>query len=109
MPILIIIISDNPRLCFVLEPSMTELLLTASLESPRLAPSNEREVLKRISMLLSATTRDLTLHRRELEIRRSVQKTFESVIMTQLFPRTQIDIFVQVLQSDGGVFSFTLE
>ncbi len=33
----------------------------------------------------------------------SVTQTFESVVMTHLYPRSQIDIFVQVIQADGGV------
>ena len=31
-----------------------------------------------------------------------MKQTFESTILVQLFPRSQIDIYVQVLQSDGG-------
>lgn len=33
-----------------------------------------------------------------------IRQTFESVVMTALYPRSQIDIYVQVLQSDGGSF-----
>ena len=40
--------------------------------------------------------------RRNAEISLVIRQTFESVIMTHLFPRTQIDIFMQVLQADGG-------
>jgi exosome complex component RRP41 len=40
--------------------------------------------------------------RRATEISLVIRQTFESVIMTSLFPKTQIDIFVQVLQADGG-------
>jgi exosome complex component RRP41 len=42
------------------------------------------------------------LRRRGQEISRIIQNTFASVIQTHIFPRTQIDIFIQVLQSDGG-------
>ena len=31
-----------------------------------------------------------------------MKQTFESAILVQLFPRSQIDIYVQLLQSDGG-------
>jgi exosome complex component RRP41 len=31
-----------------------------------------------------------------------LRQTFESVILTQLFPRSEVDILVHVLQSDGG-------
>lgn len=40
--------------------------------------------------------------RRSTEISLVIRQTFESVILTHLFPRSQIDIFVQVLQADGG-------
>eukprot|EP01080_Neovahlkampfia_damariscottae_P011600 gene11600-4843_t len=40
--------------------------------------------------------------RRSTEITLVIRQTFESVIMTNLFPKTQIDIFMQVLQADGG-------
>ena len=40
--------------------------------------------------------------RRSLEITMALKQTFESVIMTHLYPRSQIDIFVQVIQADGG-------
>jgi exosome complex component RRP41 len=32
-----------------------------------------------------------------------IQDTFEATILLRLFPRSQVDIFVQILQSDGGV------
>lgn len=31
-----------------------------------------------------------------------MKKTFETVILTELYPMSKIDIFVQVLQSDGS-------
>lgn len=31
-----------------------------------------------------------------------LQRTFEAAIRTQLYPRSQIDIFCEILQSDGG-------
>jgi exosome complex component RRP41 len=36
----------------------------------------------------------------------NVARTFENVIMTQLYPSSQIDILIQVLQGDGGAFTF---
>uniref|UniRef100_A0A0K8R805 Exosome complex component RRP41 n=1 Tax=Ixodes ricinus TaxID=34613 RepID=A0A0K8R805_IXORI len=41
-------------------------------------------------------SQEMTLH---------IQQTFEATILTQLYPRSQIDIFVEVLQSDGGTLS----
>lgn len=32
-----------------------------------------------------------------------IQDTFESAILLRLYPRAQIDIYVEVLQADGGV------
>ena len=42
--------------------------------------------------------------RRAVELSQSLRQTFESVVMTELFPQSEIDISVQVLQSDGGKF-----
>lgn len=40
--------------------------------------------------------------RRSTEISLIIKQTLESIIMVQLFPRSQIDIYVQILQADGG-------
>jgi exosome complex component RRP41 len=42
------------------------------------------------------------LYSRSTEISYVIRQTFESVIMTNLFPRSEISIYVQVLQADGG-------
>ena len=39
--------------------------------------------------------------RRSIEMTLHMQQTFEAAIMTQLYPRSQIDIFVEVSQIDG--------
>jgi ribonuclease PH len=41
-------------------------------------------------------------YRRVLEFAAAIKATFEPVIQTHLYPRSQIDIFVQVLEQDGG-------
>jgi len=41
--------------------------------------------------------------KRILELASTIKSTFEPVIQTNLYPRSQIDIFVQVLQHDGGL------
>jgi|SRR5882762_7227081 exosome complex component RRP41 len=41
--------------------------------------------------------------RRILELSSTIKSTFEPVIQTSIYPRSQIDIFVQVLQQDGGL------
>ncbi len=43
--------------------------------------------------------------RRALEIALALQQSFESVLHLHLFPRSEINIFIQVLQSDGGELS----
>ncbi|KAK0469947.1 exosome component 4 [Desarmillaria tabescens] len=41
--------------------------------------------------------------KRILEMAATIKSTFEPVVQTNLYPRSQIDIFVQVLQQDGGL------
>lgn len=43
--------------------------------------------------------------RRSTEISLVIRQTMEACILTQLMPRSQIDIYVQVLQADGGTRS----
>lgn len=43
------------------------------------------------------------LCRRILELSQTLKSTFEPVIQTSLYPRSQIDIYIQVLQQDGGL------
>lgn len=40
--------------------------------------------------------------RRSTELSKVIRETFENVIMADAFPRTQINIFLEVLQGDGG-------
>lgn len=40
--------------------------------------------------------------RRSTEISLALKQTFEVVVMRELFPHSKIDIYVQVLQADGG-------
>merc|ERR1711971_835610 len=40
--------------------------------------------------------------RKSQEMTSHLKQTFDAVILTELYPKTQIDIFVEVLQSDGG-------
>ncbi|KAM4705639.1 exosome complex component RRP41 [Rhinophrynus dorsalis] len=40
--------------------------------------------------------------RKSSEMTLHLKQTFEAAILTQLYPRTQIDIYVQILQADGG-------
>lgn len=40
--------------------------------------------------------------RREMELSKVIRESLEPVVMTDLYPRTTIDVFIEVLQSDGG-------
>ncbi len=40
--------------------------------------------------------------RRELELSKVIREALEPAVLTDLYPRTTIDLFVEVLQSDGG-------
>ncbi|MEM1557058.1 MAG: exosome complex exonuclease Rrp41 [Thermoproteota archaeon] len=40
--------------------------------------------------------------RREIELSMIIRNSLEPLVMTSLFPRTVIDIFIEVLQADGG-------
>ncbi|KYQ96926.1 Exosome complex exonuclease rrp41 [Tieghemostelium lacteum] len=46
--------------------------------------------------------------RQATEIQNLIKQAFESTVHVQLYPRSQIDIFVQVLQSDGGLKSASI-
>jgi exosome complex component RRP41 len=52
------------------------------------------------SFLLSCAKHDF---RRILELGAAIKSTFEPVVQTSLYPRSQIDIYVHVLQQDGGL------
>ena len=41
-------------------------------------------------------------NRRSIEISKVTKEVFENVVMLDLFPGTEIDLFVEVLQGDGG-------
>src|SRR5256712_1768487 len=40
--------------------------------------------------------------RREMELSKVIRESLESVVLTDLYPITTIDVFIEVLQSDGG-------
>lgn len=40
--------------------------------------------------------------RREIELSKVIREALEAVVFTQMFPRTEIDVFIEVLQADGG-------
>ena len=42
------------------------------------------------------------LTRREVELSKVLREALEPVVLTELYPRAMIDVFVEVIQSDGG-------
>eukprot|EP01103_Thecamoeba_quadrilineata_P000805 TRINITY_DN10708_c0_g1_i1.p1 TRINITY_DN10708_c0_g1~~TRINITY_DN10708_c0_g1_i1.p1 ORF type:complete len:248 (-),score=34.87 TRINITY_DN10708_c0_g1_i1:37-780(-) len=46
--------------------------------------------------------------RRAAEIGMLIRQTFEAVVLTHLYPRSQIDIYIQILQADGGMRSVAI-
>ncbi|MEZ0393911.1 MAG: exosome complex exonuclease Rrp41 [Desulfurococcaceae archaeon] len=40
--------------------------------------------------------------RREIELSKVIREALESVVFVEQFPRTSIDVFIEVLQADGG-------
>jgi len=40
--------------------------------------------------------------RREVELSKVIREALEPVLLTEYFPRTTIDVFIEVLQADGG-------
>ena len=48
----------------------------------------------------------MAYRRRIQEINLALRQTFEEAIQTHLYPRSQIDISVVVLEQDGGKITF---
>ena len=40
--------------------------------------------------------------RKGTELELMIERTFAEAVITELYPRSEIDVFVQVLQADGG-------
>lgn len=49
--------------------------------------------------------KQLRMDRRQTEWATFIRETLEGVVLTSTFPRSQIDIFVEVLNADGGVLA----
>ena len=46
--------------------------------------------------------------RREIELSKVLREALEAAVLTELYPRTTIDIFIEVLQADGGTRTASL-
>lgn len=86
--------------------------VVASVTGPRSVSSRSRQEFDRARITCEVAyapfartehRKTRTRDRRALQVSLTIQKLFEAVVQSHLFPRTQIDIFIQVLQSDGGV------
>lgn len=40
--------------------------------------------------------------RREIELSKVIRESLEPVVMTEMFPRTAIDVFIEIINADGG-------
>ncbi|GJQ12100.1 hypothetical protein GpartN1_g3891.t1 [Galdieria partita] len=88
---------------------MGNTIVLATVYGPRelsLRPSSSGIIRCEYSMATFASTdrrrRGKKSDRNSVEIASSIKKTFESVLLTDLFPNSRVDIFIQVLQADGG-------
>lgn len=52
---------------------------------------------------MTSTTGTSRKDKRLLEIATLIKKCFEPVVALSNYPRSQIDVFIQILQSDGGL------
>ena len=64
---------------------------------------NAAKMLLLFNCLCISLSQPCTTCRKSTDISLSLKKTFEVAILRELFPMSKIDIFVQVLQSDGGI------
>uniref|UniRef100_A0A7J3ZLA9 Exosome complex component Rrp41 n=1 Tax=Fervidicoccus fontis TaxID=683846 RepID=A0A7J3ZLA9_9CREN len=46
--------------------------------------------------------------RREVELSKVLREALEAAVLTELYPRTTIDVFIEVLQADGGTRTASL-
>jgi len=46
--------------------------------------------------------------RREVELSKVIRESLEASVFTELYPRTTIDVFIEVLQADGGTRTTSL-
>jgi exosome complex component RRP41 len=83
----------------------------AAVYGPREAPSRARALQDRAVVFAEVATaafatpgrrRPRKGDRRAVDAAATIKAIFEGVILTKSLPRTQIDIYVQILQNDGG-------
>lgn len=75
-------------------------------EIPNYAGRHDRAIINceyTIASFSAGERKKKTKHGRQAqELALLIQQVFESAILTELSPKSQIDIYIQVLQSDGG-------
>ncbi|KAH8117737.1 exosome component 4, partial [Phellopilus nigrolimitatus] len=101
--------------CAMISQGLTQVLVTVF--GPREAKSRAQTIHNRaqvnvevnIASFSSGERRKRSKNdKRVLEFAAAIKATFEPVIQVHLYPRSQIDIFVQVLQQDGGLLSASI-
>jgi exosome complex component RRP41 len=60
---------------------------------------------KYLHIFFEFSNKKITGDKKAQEISLSLKKTFEATILTTLYPRSAISIFVEVLQADGGDYA----
>jgi ribonuclease PH len=71
----------------------------------QLREKEEHEVKNIFTFFSNFQTKKITGDKKAQEISLSLKKTFEATILTTLYPRSAISIFVEVLQADGGDYA----
>ncbi|XP_015787502.1 exosome complex component RRP41 [Tetranychus urticae] len=59
----------------------------------------------RLSTFSKSTRRNLHRDIRSIEISNNLTQVFDSAILTELYPHSQIDIYLEVVQSDGSDYA----
>jgi exosome complex component RRP41 len=71
----------------------------------QLREKEEHEVKNIFTFYFEFSNKKITGDKKAQEISLSLKKTFEATILTTLYPRSAISIFVEVLQADGGDYA----
>jgi exosome complex component RRP41 len=102
---------NKPNGSSLLEQGNTRILV--SVYGPRECSSKAKELHDRASVSCECTMAPYSnsgerkkrskTDRATTELSTMLRQTFESLLFTNIFPRSQIDIYVEVLQADGGI------
>ncbi|PIO69131.1 3' exoribonuclease family, domain 1 [Teladorsagia circumcincta] len=76
--------------------------LSAPYEMQRVQPILNKEAQSMTRFAGVERRQRIRADRKSMEIERLIEKTFEAAVLTHLFPTSQIDIYCQIIQSDGS-------